>query len=256
MRRPNAAIINADDFGLDARTNRTIIAGFERGLLSSATLMANTAGFEEACGLIARHGLEGRVGLHFNITHGPALGQKARRQPRLCKAEGLFEPGLPRASLALPGDLQNAIGEELELQWERCLAYGLRPTHIDSHQHVHNLWPIGKLVAKFAATRGVPVRLARNLGRNIGPLKRCYKWGLNTRIRSRCGTPVDWACTPRDLLDGFRPQGLIEIITHPVLLGAGDMGDDYLPEGASLEALVDDVLAGFERISYGQAVQR
>lgn len=255
MLRPNAAIINADDFGLDPRTNRTVMAGFERGLLSSTTLMANTPGFEEACGLIARHRLEGRVGLHFNITHGPALGRNARRQPRLCTPKGLFDLRLPRASLVLPSDLQRAIREELELQWQRCLAHGVRPTHIDSHQHVHNLWPIGRLVADFASCQGVPLRLARNLGRNVGPLKRCYKWRLNECIRSRCGTPVDWACTPRDLLDGFRPQGLIEIITHPVLLEAGDMGDDYLPDGASLEALLADALAGFERIGYRQAIQ-
>jgi predicted glycoside hydrolase/deacetylase ChbG (UPF0249 family) len=42
-------IVNADDLGLDSRTNAAIIATLEQQCCSSATLMANMEGFEEAC---------------------------------------------------------------------------------------------------------------------------------------------------------------------------------------------------------------
>jgi len=46
---PSRVIINADDFGLSSSNNRVIVAAFKDGVISSATLMANTPGFDEAC---------------------------------------------------------------------------------------------------------------------------------------------------------------------------------------------------------------
>ena len=43
-----AIIVNADDFGLDAAVNKGIMEAFSSGILSSATIMANCPGFEEA----------------------------------------------------------------------------------------------------------------------------------------------------------------------------------------------------------------
>src|SRR5699024_9671925 len=71
-------IINADDFGLSHDENRTIIAAFQQGLISSATLMANMPAFVEACALTREHGLQGRVGLHFNLTYGRPLSTAIR----------------------------------------------------------------------------------------------------------------------------------------------------------------------------------
>src|SRR5690606_12544549 len=76
-------IINADDFGLSSDENRTIIVAFQQGLISSATLMANMPAFEEACSLAREYGLQGRIGLHFNLTYGKPLSTALRSQPRL-----------------------------------------------------------------------------------------------------------------------------------------------------------------------------
>ena len=44
-------IVNADDFGLTAGVNRAIVEAQERGIVTSATLMANARAFEEAATL-------------------------------------------------------------------------------------------------------------------------------------------------------------------------------------------------------------
>ena len=63
-------IVNADDLGYDAPTNAAILHSFERQLCSSATLLANMAGFEEACELIHANGRECSV--HVNENCGTA----------------------------------------------------------------------------------------------------------------------------------------------------------------------------------------
>ena len=42
-------IINADDLGLSAEVNQAIVISFRNAWINSASLMANTPGFDEAC---------------------------------------------------------------------------------------------------------------------------------------------------------------------------------------------------------------
>lgn len=242
-------IINADDFGLNAEVNEVILEAFRLGTVSSATLMANMPAFAEACASIAQQDLQGRVGLHFNLTHGQPLTEAMRDQP-LFYRDGQLDLQLPRWAVSLPADAHRAVQAELRAQWQRCLEHGVRPSHIDSHQHVHNLWPLGSLVAAFAGQHRVPLRPARNLGRNIGLLKHYYKALLNRRIRRRCGPVVHQVCTPRDLFDGLEPGPLLEVVAHPRRLANGRLGDDYLPDDQPLEEVLQRCLAGYQRIAY------
>lgn len=244
-------IINADDFGLDAEVNEIILDAFRLGTVSSATLMANMPAFADACTSVVQQGLQGRVGLHFNLTHGQPLTDAMCEQALFYRA-GQLDLHLSRRALSLPADVQRAVFAELQAQWQRCLDHGVRPSHIDSHQHVHNLWPIGPLVAAFAGQQQVPVRPARNLGRNIGLLKRGYKALLNHRIRQRCSATVNQVCTPRDLLDGLEPGPLLEVVAHPRRLADGRLGDDYLPDDQPLEEVLQRCLDRYQRISYSE----
>ncbi|AZC26743.1 MULTISPECIES: carbohydrate deacetylase [Pseudomonas] len=248
--RLQQVIVNADDFGLDPEYNQLTLRAFQRGVISSATLMANMPAFEDACRLANQHALLGRIGLHFNLTYGAPLSQAIAGQPLFCDAQGQFDLHLRRSALHLPAAARTAVWQELQAQWERCLDHGVRPSHIDSHQHVHNIWPIAMIVARFAAQQRVPVRLARNVGGNIGPLKWLFKSSLNRRMRWLSGASADRVCTPRDLLDGLRPHGLIEVVAHPTQLDNGDFGDDYLPPRQSLDHLLDQALPGYQRIAY------
>ena len=248
-------IINADDFGLNKEENRTIIDAFRQGLISSATLMANMPAFEEACALAREGGLQGRIGLHFNLTYGRPLSTPICKQPRLCNAAGEFDLNLPRHRLWLAAHTRHAIEAELQAQWQRCLEHGIRPSHIDSHQHVHNILPVGEIVARFAAHQGVPVRLARNLGRNLTLPKRLFKALLNRRLRRLGHACADHVCTPLDLHHGLLPRdGVLEVIAHPYPLRQG-FGDAYLEQGQSLGDVLAYRLHGVPRIAYSALAQ-
>lgn len=244
-------IVNADDLGLDSETNGLIWEAFALGCVSSATLMANMPAFEEACAGIAERGLHGAVGLHFNLTYGEPLTDGLRRHRLFCR-DGQFDLNLPPWRLRLDSASRQLVAAELQAQWDRCVRHGVVPSHIDSHQHVHNRLPVGSVVAVFAGQNRVPVRLARNLGRNIGPLKRAYKGLLNAHLRRHCTATVRQVCTPRDLLHGLRPGALVEIVAHPRRLPDGRLGDDYLPDDQSLQIVLQRCLPGYRKISYSE----
>jgi predicted glycoside hydrolase/deacetylase ChbG (UPF0249 family) len=215
--------------------------------------MANMPAFAVACAIAQHPLLQGRIGLHFNLTYGRPLSEAILEQPMFCNPSGEFALDLSRHRLWLSRRVRQAVQEELEAQWQRCLEHGLRPCHLDSHEHVHNIWPIGEIVARFAARQGVAVRLARNFGHNIGPGKRLFKTLLNLRLRSLAGATADYVCTPADLRDSSPPtNGLLEVIIHPSMLGT-DFGDACLNEGESLTEVLESRLSGVPRVPYNLA---
>ncbi|AHY44693.1 ChbG/HpnK family deacetylase [Stutzerimonas decontaminans] len=249
---PSRVIINADDFGLSSSNNRVIVAAFNQGLISSATLMANTPGFDQACQLIHAERLHGRVGLHLNLTHGRPLSQPIARQREFCSPVGEFDLSISRYRFSLSQQARQAVRQEIQAQWQRCLDQGIRPSHLDSHQHVHNLWPVGEELARFAAERGVPLRPARNLGHNISLPKRLFKRLLNDRLRQLAGRTADFACTPYDLTNTPLPAcGTLEVIAHPTQLADG-FGDEYLAADVRLDELLRRSFPDIQRIAYSE----
>ena len=248
---PRQVIVNADDFGLSPNENAVILGAFQAGVISSATAMANMPAFEAACAMARHPLLTGRIGLHFNLTYGQPLSLGILSRPHFCDNAGVFDLNLPRHRLWLSREDRQAVLEELEAQWQRCLDNGVRPSHLDSHQHVHNIWPIGEIVARFAARQGVPVRLARNLGQNLSLPKRVFKRLLNARLQQLAGATADYVCTPVDLRNAAMPtKGVLEIVAHPNQIGT-DFGDAYLNPGESLTQLLEQRMRGVPRVSDG-----
>ncbi len=69
-------IVNADDFGLTEGVNRAIVEAQERGIVTSATLMANASAFEEAASLarsLAERKARFSVGCHVVLIDGEPL---------------------------------------------------------------------------------------------------------------------------------------------------------------------------------------
>jgi chitin disaccharide deacetylase len=125
-------IVNADDFGYGAGVNRGVAEAHDRGLVTSAGLMVNAPGTEEAVSLAAaRPRLS--LGLHVNFTN------EAQRlvefdDPEVCRAE-----------------LQRQLDRFVELT-------GRLPSHIDSHQHVHRRRPCLPSFRELARRHGLPLR--------------------------------------------------------------------------------------------------
>ncbi|WP_039057197.1 chitin disaccharide deacetylase [Enterobacter sp. Bisph1] len=148
-------IVNADDFGLSKGQNYGIIDSFRHGVVTSTTALVNVDAVEHAVLLCQQVPWLG-VGLHFSLT----LGKPLTPMPGLAR-EGQLGKWLWQLAQedALP---LGEIARELEAQYQRFIAlFGQKPTHLDSHHHVHMIPQILPLVAEFADRHGIALRLDR-----------------------------------------------------------------------------------------------
>lgn len=148
-------IVNADDFGLTPGVNRAILAAHTRGIVTSATLMANMPAFAEAVALAQQHPTLG-VGLHFNLTQGRPVAAP-QRVPSLLNAQGEFlGTSTKLAQRSWRGQLNAAdIETELRAQLERLQAAGIKITHVDSHKHAHALPVVLRVLRQTLPAYGV-----------------------------------------------------------------------------------------------------
>ena len=252
-------IVNADDFGLDHAVNRGIALAFERGLISSTTLMPNQPGYAEAVELARRDGLDGHLGVHLVLTAGHPLSDPIRRLPRFCDAEGAFRRWRRSSRIGrLSGQERSAVGEELVAQVQRVRDAGFRVTHLDSHHHVHHDWAIGTCVIEIARALGIPfVRIARNCGPGIGVVSSVYKHAYNRRLRRRGFARTQWFGEPTDWLhlraQGVEPATLddFELMTHPRLDELGRLVDAV--HGAELSEFLAPVAGVSSATSFSGA---
>lgn len=150
-------IINADDFGLTPGVNRSIAELFRAGALSSTTLMATGAAFEDAVRLAkAAPGLG--VGCHVVLTDGLPISKPALIPTLLAKDGVSLRPTLAEfARAALLGKIcASEIEREATAQIARLLDAGLRPTHLDTHKHTHMFPAVLQPLLRVAERMGVP----------------------------------------------------------------------------------------------------
>lgn len=158
-------IINADDFGLTAGVNRAIVEAHERGVVTSATLMANSQAFEQAVGLTQSTPRLG-VGCHIVLVDGAPLLAPARVRSLLDPGSGNGQPhfreGIARfGALALLGRMAaDEIEAEATAQIRKLQSAGIPVTHLDSHKHTH-LFP-HVLRPLLRAAKNCGVRAIRN----------------------------------------------------------------------------------------------
>lgn len=149
-------IINADDFGLCDSVNRGILKAHREGVLTSATLMANMPGAELAVQIAKDNPFLG-IGVHLTLTEGKAL-IPAVQIPSLVDADGRFlyrGEKLAMQSLIRP-DIRKAVYQELGAQVRWVLDHGLKPTHLDSHKHIHCFPPLYTIVCRIAKQYQIP----------------------------------------------------------------------------------------------------
>ena len=158
-------IINADDFGLHPLINKGIIKGHSEGIITSTSLMPSAPYFDEAVQLAKANPYLG-VGIHLTLVGGvkPACTSGVNS---LLTADGVFaEDYTVFAKKWYTGSIKkNELIKELETQIEKVLAAGIKPTHIDSHQHMHVLPGIAGIVVRLCEKYGI--KKIRMPGENI-----------------------------------------------------------------------------------------
>lgn len=138
-------IINADDFGLCRGVNNAVAEAHSAGVLTSATIMANMAGVDEAIEMAKKMPALG-VGVHLNVVAGKPLSTDPVVKI-LTDANGDFRYSVVKLAIAavVSKKIRIAIEAELSAQISSLISKGLTPTHLDSHKHFHCLpavWPI------------------------------------------------------------------------------------------------------------------
>jgi hopanoid biosynthesis associated protein HpnK len=148
-------IINADDFGLCEGVNKAVAEAHNNGVLTSATIMANMPGLDEAVEIAKKTPRLG-VGVHLNLTEGKPISSD-RQVEALVGDDGEFKYSAYTlaAKYFLDRRLRKAIEIELAAQIEAVIGKGVKPTHLDSHKHFHCFGPIYKIVCSLAQRFGI-----------------------------------------------------------------------------------------------------
>ena len=183
-------IVNADDFGQSPGVNRGVIEAYERGIVTSASLIVRCHAAAEAAAYAREHP-NLSLGLHLDF------GEWAYQD----------ENWVPVYEVTQTTNI-TAVTEEVagQLATFRQLV-GQNPTHLDSHQHAHRREPILSVLIKVAHRLGVPLR-------HYSPRVR-YCGGFYGQTGK--GQPLPDAISVGSLLKivAELPPGVTELACHP-----------------------------------------
>jgi chitin disaccharide deacetylase len=155
-------IVNADDFGLTPGVNRGILEAHVKGVVTSATLMANASGFDDAVEL-AQTSPTLSVGCHVVLVDGSPVSSLSRSSTLRGGADSQqLEKSLSRFAVrALRGRVDpTEVETEVAAQIQKLQAAGIRLSHVDTHKHAHIFPQI--LAPLLRAAKACGIRAIRN----------------------------------------------------------------------------------------------
>ncbi len=161
--RRRRLIVNADDFGLSDSVNEAVVRAHREGVLTTASLMVNEAGFGEAVRLAKKNPKLG-VGLHLTLSHGhSALGPE--RIPGLVDGRGEFSRNPVGVGMKyfFGRNLRGELRAEIHAQFEKFHGTGLPLDHVNGHLHLHLHPAIFRILMEDAEQLGIrQMRLTRD----------------------------------------------------------------------------------------------
>jgi chitin disaccharide deacetylase len=148
-------VTNGDDFGYARSMDDAIIRAHRHGILTSASLMPCGFDFDYAVDQ-ARHTPTLSVGVHLCLLQARAI-LPHHEIPAITDAAGDFHNNPLVAGVKwflIPG-VARQIERELRAQMDKFLATGLRPSHINTHMHLHAHPVVFPIVAKLGREHGI-----------------------------------------------------------------------------------------------------
>jgi len=209
--RERSLIVNADDFGESEGINRGIVAAHEQGIVTSASLMVDERATEAAVALARQHPRLD-LGLHVSLQKG-------------------------REWVVELQDL-DAVAAEVQRQLDRFIALtGRRPTHIDSHHHVHRRFNLADVFLDLGSRNGTPVRGFCDVV-YIG-----HFWGMMNGKPDPAHISADYLIS---ILAGLRAE-VSELSCHPGYADPDSDADYNAEREIELRALTDARVRAFAR---------
>lgn len=256
-------IINGDDFGMRQEVNEAIRKAHTKGVLTSATIMANMPAAEEAV-KIAKELPDLGVGVHLNVSRGRSLCQEPAAK-LLVDDNGRFRYSqFKLLALATASySIRKAILAEFGSQIQWVIDKGIRPTHLDSHYHIHTFPMIFSIVCSLAsrfrikairrpyepkAVSGLPWPISSDKGKNRAKIYRTLasvnRFQNSDFIRNEAFIGI--AHTGRIDVNFFKAAALYsyapvtEVMTHPAVNSGAFEKETGLQREAELKALCDE----------------
>lgn len=226
-------IVNADDLGMSEAVNHGILSAHRDGIVTASSLMAGGEAFAHALDLLAATPTLD-VGVHLTLVDGrPVLAPG--RVASLTGRDGRFHRDAASfVGRYVTGRIRLAeVRAELEAQLARVADAGLKPSHLDGHQHLHvlpGIWPIACDLARRFGIEAVrrpregPQVLQFALGAGIGRLAQMLVLG------SFCLRPVPRPLRAADRFAGFAFGGGLDRARLLALI-------ELLPEHGSVELM-------------------
>ncbi len=271
-------IITADDFGRWPEVNDAVLAGYDGGILSSASLRVTaTASRSAMVSAGMRPGLG--VGLYLVLCEGQATLPR-RHIPNLVDSAGRFV-SRPLEAMWLyrrGGGLRDELKAEIQAQIEKFMASGLDLTHIAGSFHLHlhptvvgilkelsEEYPIAAIrkpcgpMVRFDVEAG-SARFRRRL--EIVGLRTVIGWG---RLRARAFVGPDRVtvlnpsrpCVESELIATLRGvgKGVTELVCQPgsLLPRYDGVGDAATITSPSVRQALDE--SGLDLISYQDLIE-
>jgi chitin disaccharide deacetylase len=218
---PNARllIVHADDLGMSHSVNAATIKGFESGLVNSGSIMVPCPWFSEIAAY-ARGNPQADLGLHLTLTSewtsfrwGPVTSKD--RVTSLLDKNGYFH--LLESEAAAKADPKE-VELEIRAQIERARAFGIQPTHLDSHMGtLYQNKALFEVFLRVAREYKLPVRVARAWFGSADVIPETLKpddvfidriLDINPSV-----APADWATFYTDAIKKLEP-GVTEVVIH------------------------------------------
>ncbi|MFF2877105.1 chitin disaccharide deacetylase [Gottfriedia sp. NPDC057991] len=208
-------IVNADDFGYSKGVNYGIIEAHLNGIVNSATMMMNMYAVEHGIELAKLHPTLG-LGVHLVLTAG---------KPLLTDLQTIVDQNGAFLKNSYWYDNPVANVEEVEKEWDaqiqKFLSFGLKPSHLDSHHHVHMIPILHPVIAKLSQKYDLPVRISpKSQIDGITP----FTHQLLTDFYGS-DIPVNYFETIEDRINNSIES--VEVMVHPALI------DNHLKNGTS-----------------------
>ncbi len=152
---PIRLIVNADDFGMTVGVNRAVAELHAAGALTSTTLMACGAAFDDAV-RIAREQPTLGVGCHVVLVDGSPASQ-AWNASTLLAPNGAFTSSMADFTAAVGARYIKPahIEQEVAAQIQKLQDAGVNVTHVDTHKHTHLLPAVARAVMRGARRQGI-----------------------------------------------------------------------------------------------------
>jgi chitin disaccharide deacetylase len=212
-------IVHADDLGMAHSINAATIKALESGLVSSGSIMVPCPWLPEI-GAYARTHPEADLGLHLTLTSewtsyrwGPVLSKD--RVSSLLDRNGYFYLTESEAASHANG---REVEAEIRAQIDRARAFGIQPTHLDSHMGtLYQNKALFETLLRVARDNKLPVRISKEWIASTDYLSSILSPGdiaIDRIITIGPGVPAQgWSNFYADAIKSIQP-GVTEMIIH------------------------------------------